>query len=229
VACASHAQAALITWEVSGHVTKIEGDPSAIATAGGSAALGDAFTLQYSFDPAVASVDIDFSPTHLDWGFAIQDTRFQIGTWVRDIPPQTFATSSNSHIEVAANDPNVGFVYGMSAEQWFGGQPHGNGVIAGWVFQATNAGGSSLANSTDIPTTPFDLDAFTFLNGPQLQVSLNLSPTLESDILGSVDSVRVVANPTSAIPEPRTWALMLAGFAGLGAAVRSRRKLAQST
>ena len=28
---------------------------------------------------------------------------------------------------------------------------------------------------------------------------------------------------TSAVPEPATWAMMLAGFAGLGAAFRSRR------
>ena len=32
----------------------------------------------------------------------------------------------------------------------------------------------------------------------------------------------------AAVPEPVTWALMLAGFGGLGAAVRARRKIAAS-
>ena len=31
---------------------------------------------------------------------------------------------------------------------------------------------------------------------------------------------------TSAVPEPATWAMMLVGFGGMGAALRSRRKVA---
>ncbi|HLZ85163.1 MAG TPA: PEPxxWA-CTERM sorting domain-containing protein [Caulobacteraceae bacterium] len=33
-----------------------------------------------------------------------------------------------------------------------------------------------------------------------------------------------VATPSAGVPEPATWALMLLGFTGLGAALRSRRK-----
>lgn len=42
---------------------------------------------------------------------------------------------------------------------------------------------------------------------------------------GSVDSFSLT-EVTSSTPEPAIWALMLVGFAGLGAALRSRRKLA---
>ncbi len=41
--------------------------------------------------------------------------------------------------------------------------------------------------------------------------------------IGDGDVSFLVGNPL-AVPEPATWGLMLAGFAGLGAALRGRRK-----
>jgi hypothetical protein len=226
ISFASDADAALVTWEVAGHVSVINGDPSAISAVGGSAALGDSFTIQYSFDPALASIGTHFSPTFVDWEFAVQYTTFQIGSWSREIFPTTFATSSNSHISVASDDPNVGFVYSASVEQWFDGHPHGSGIIAGWFFQASDDGGSSLGSSTDIPIAPFDLGAFTMLNGPQMQVSVNARPGLSGNVLGTVDTIRIVPNPVFGVPEPGTWILMLLGVGGVGGAMRSRPRLA---
>jgi hypothetical protein len=40
------------------------------------------------------------------------------------------------------------------------------------------------------------------------------------------ETFQILGGAVSGTPEPATWALMLAGFAGLGAALRSRRKLA---
>ncbi|MBB6122313.1 PEPxxWA-CTERM sorting domain-containing protein [Sphingobium subterraneum] len=41
-----------------------------------------------------------------------------------------------------------------------------------------------------------------------------------------VDSVTVAPAPTAAVPEPATWAMMLAGFGAMGAATRRRRSTA---
>jgi hypothetical protein len=43
------------------------------------------------------------------------------------------------------------------------------------------------------------------------------------------NNVRNVVSGFAAAPEPGAWALMLAGFAGLGAALRTKRKLQQIT
>lgn len=68
------------------------------------------------------------------------------------------------------------------------------------------------------------------------EYTATLTPTGGSDTLSfqwqtkpahfyGLDNVQLLA----AVPEPATWALMLVGFAGLGAMVRSRRRVAQAT
>lgn len=59
--------------------------------------------------------------------------------------------------------------------------------------------------------TGSDTLEFTFVNGPTYW---------------AFDNVSVTAITAPGAPEPATWALMLTGFAGLGVALRSRRKLA---
>src|SRR4051812_2505014 len=95
VGFSAEANAAQVTWEVSGHVTLIEGNTTAIKAVGGSAAVGDLFTIKYLFDPNLASIATVYSPTFVDWGGAIEHTTFTIGTWQRDIGAATFATASN--------------------------------------------------------------------------------------------------------------------------------------
>jgi hypothetical protein len=51
--------------------------------------------------------------------------------------------------------------------------------------------------------------------------------TITMNFLGHIDFGDVdffVGAPQTGVPEPATWAFMLAGFAGLGAALRNRRK-----
>jgi hypothetical protein len=49
--------------------------------------------------------------------------------------------------------------------------------------------------------------------------------TTTGELPGS-ETFQILGGAVSGTPEPATWALMLTGFAGLGAALRSRRKLA---
>jgi len=46
----------------------------------------------------------------------------------------------------------------------------------------------------------------------------------EGIFLDAVSVTDVAANPTSAVPEPATWAMLLIGFAAAGAALRSPRR-----
>lgn len=41
---------------------------------------------------------------------------------------------------------------------------------------------------------------------------------------GSLDNVRIINAPTAAVPEPETWAMMLAGMGALGFIARRRRQ-----
>jgi len=62
-----------------------------------------------------------------------------------------------------------------------------------------------------------------------ITIGTNVYSGTFTDVLGDLDvdtplTIQIGSIATSSVPEPATWALMLAGFAGLGAMVRSRRK-----
>ena len=55
------------------------------------------------------------------------------------------------------------------------------------------------------------------------QLLLGVNDDIFDDNSGSL--TMQVSGPTAAgVPEPATWAIMLAGFGGLGVAMRSRRR-----
>ncbi len=69
---------------------------------------------------------------------------------------------------------------------------------------------SEFSNSFEVP---FGIDAFVLPDG----VTANAGDWL-------VNNRRVDPNAAGAIPEPSTWAMMIAGFSGMGAALRMRRR-----
>ena len=69
---------------------------------------------------------------------------------------------------------------------------------------------SEFSNSFEVP---FGIDAFVLPDG----VTANAGDWL-------VNNRRVDPDAAGAIPEPSTWAMMIAGFSGMGAALRMRRR-----
>ncbi len=67
------------------------------------------------------------------------------------------------------------------------------------------------------------------LTGAQLYTGLETSPTLSTGLFAFSDGLTTYELSVDLcncdpVPEPSTWAMMLAGFGGIGAALRSRRR-----
>jgi hypothetical protein len=81
-------------------------------------------------------------------------------------------------------------------------------------------------------------ETVTFANGSEVLVKLN-DATFNTGFFGLrpgqkagadiVASFTLLQGPTSGVPEPATWAMMLTGFGGLGAAMRKRRRAGLAT
>ena len=71
-------------------------------------------------------------------------------------------------------------------------------------------------------TSSSDYDVYEFAtslaNGGTIAITNGYHPAIVVDVGGSVS-----AGPNGTIPEPASWAMMLAGFGIVGSAVRSRR------
>ena len=123
-------------------------------------------------------------------------------------------------------DSQLGFSTGPGAtpsDPYFisiGGIENGAGDVAGgtndFVLQLEFANESSF----DSPTLPLCSDPG-FICGPAPANSIASGYT--SANFPSSLFVATISSVT-AVPEPATWAMMLVGFGGLGAALRSRRK-----
>jgi len=98
-----------------------------------------------------------------------------------------------------------------------------NGNGAGICFDFTPNISTNTSNLTfDITATSgiFNFDAA----GPHLKLAWTNDAMVDKPVgdLGS-DKIKFSLVPTSAVPEPATWAMMIAGFGLAGAAIRRRR------
>jgi len=160
---------------------------------------GDAFTIHYVLDPVamVTTTDADgVSPLY------------------------RFDTAGKMRIEININDRIFSFigtaqsVYQKTDHAAAGGQPAFSRVD----FQGYD-GTNSIAESVTADDAPLGPLA-TFPSGSLGHSSLNLSLFGGAVRASSVDNIMI-----STVPEPTSWALMLAGFGLIGATMRQRRAL----
>jgi len=117
-----------------------------------------------------------------------------------------------------------------------------NGLTVGQVYTlsfylATPASESNTPNAVRVFWDGLNIGNVVDLNTPDYQLfSFDLTATAVSQTLTFLgrndpattlmDDVSLVArDATAAVPEPASWALMLLGFGGLGAALRRRRAM----
>ncbi len=114
-----------------------------------------------------------------------------------------------------------------------GGWPQSDYTLPG--FQVIGAGNTVLFSQNNVLVQGngvgprhTSIDFGTGLTGQTLTLRLNLAGlNNNSDNIG-LDNVRFgqSGGPVGGVPEPSAWALMIAGFAGAGAALRRRRAAA---
>ena len=73
------------------------------------------------------------------------------------------------------------------------------------------------AGSTNVAFVTLDLDAGTYSNLPEGQRMLADNLTVNATVLSAI----------APVPEPATWAMLIAGFGGVGALMRRRRSVGQ--
>lgn len=123
-----------------------------------------------------------------------------------------------------AGGPGTGFTYDMSFARpleslSFTIPGQGSATMAAWSATAYSASNVQLAEVGDPYITGSGSPTQTYtLNGPNIAyvVFSTNAENFAGDNLG-------FDNLSLNVPEPATWAMMLIGFAGLGAGLRSRR------
>lgn len=127
--------------------------------------------------------------------------------------------------------------------RFFIGLPLGDGTPIG-------TGAGSIVTTFSNPDQNIDFNSVTFFNGIDPLVNIALNPTIgdpngESGSASGIQIYRGIENvltvnydangngtfsgnlfftPGTAVPEPATWAMMLAGFGAIGFAMRRRRQ-----
>jgi hypothetical protein len=101
--------------------------------------------------------------------------------------------------------------------------------IGGGLLAAVLTNGGQFISAEAIQDTTTFVDAFVYEKDAPASLDTPFSPM--GDIAGTFNITETdpmsgaleSANASFALPEPATWAMMLMGFAGLGAALRGRR------
>jgi len=138
-------------------------------------------------------------------------------------PPETPAP-----VELAsAEAPVGGFPFGLP----FGPGGGGGGFVGG---PGGGGGGGGQPGGPGEPGNPGEPPVNPPVNPPVTPPPVN-PPVTEPPVKPPVDPPPVTPPgpggppPTSAVPEPATWAMMIIGFFGLGGAIRSQRVRARLT
>jgi hypothetical protein len=90
------------------------------------------------------------------------------------------------------------------------------------VYDGANGTGNLLA-TLDLPSTPNPYNVF-------VPIGVTFAGTAQSVVFGGsanfigFDNITLGSATAGGVPEPATWAMMLMGFGGLGAAMRSARR-----
>lgn len=161
-----------------------------------------------------------------------------------NLSPFTSYSEADFTVTKTAGDLFVGKVYGNPAPSIFGGPNYGS---AGASFDLT--AGGSLFNLTsfdfgaNVGSATYALTGFlkgvslfsltgdqasggfkTVLTGSDLRFDKVTFQLLSEGTSFNVDNI--TANIGSAVPEPATWAMMIAGFLGVDSALRRQRGVA---
>ena len=157
---------------------------------------------------------------------------FNVATDRLVFKPSIFGISSNISFfnGLAANLPNGGTNFVVLGDADGDGDPS-NGILL-------NAGlaANLIANTVNTPGSGFFIYFNSGLDLPRLVFSTDLSaPTADLKVLarftglggnaGRGEVARISAANVGAVPEPASWALMIAGFGMVGGTLRGRRKV----
>ena len=132
-----------------------------------------------------------------------------------------FLTGTSTTMDVAAGF-STGFSFNYAEPNTVGGSVS--------VYDGLDGTGNLLA-SFDLSLTPSNCPGYNAAYCPFVPIGVAFAGTAESVVFGGVANYVVFdditfGSSTPGIPEPATWATMLAGLAGAGAMLRRRRSLA---
>ena len=130
---------------------------------------------------------------------------------------------------VAGDSYVLSFDYAGAQQQGFSGK-----TTEGWTVDLGDAAAQSTPILSDMSHgfTGWDTASFTFVADASTEVLSFLAkggPTGAQPPFALLDGVSLTQQMTGGVPEPGTWALMIMGFGGVGAAVRLRRKRTVAT
>lgn len=225
-AAVAPANAAIVKWTFSGQVA--EGfDTTGVFGAANTVLSGDPFSITYTFDTSKGALSQGPGYSFLQGGAAptgpfsaatltINGVGVSISGVTTD-PSSDFATTNDSTISgaveaaIGGGDLNTSYSYAFNA-------------IVG--LSDASASFDTAHNSTGLPTICLDSTCNDLYSG---SFGINESSTRFPDaygLFGLDQTTKIVATVSGvgAVPEPATWALMLIGFSGVGAAIRRSRR-----
>lgn len=180
------------TWEATGKVTGITGDPSAIT--GYPVKIGDRFVIKNTFDSALGVVNSRNCATNgWFWNGAIVETEFRVGRWHHVIVSQVFTEPDpdvyNNDV-IVYDDCNGKDLYSMQMQDWYGpaSSPQSSKIIAVWGIAENSP--SSLIESPNILLTPPDIRPYLPLDSDDMHISFDNIGGASAFIHGKLEKLR---------------------------------------